>query len=201
MGLPGEASSVSEHKTIVGVCEKVEAPPGGDGFHSYHIRHAGSQYPLKLVTKKPELVALANAVGGQMAEWGYLESQGNPNPHKPGSFYMNRYLDSAVVVNATAAMEAAVDGGLAETPQAPHPAGSADAPPPPVDWDAKDLRKHRQAAYAIAVSRAAQAPAPWEVDVAALAESIVQFTYRKVEYQPAEALADLGADGLEDIPF
>jgi hypothetical protein len=81
---------------VIGNCESQEIK--GD-WHSFHIRHRDSQYPLKLTTKKPELVALATAVGKQLAEWGYLEQQGNPNPNKPGSFYTNRYLSTVTVLD------------------------------------------------------------------------------------------------------
>lgn len=83
-------------KTLVGNCESHEIK--GD-WHHFHIRHEGSQYPLKLSTKKPELVQLASNVGQQLTEWGYLESQGNENPNRPGTHYMNRYLTSAVVLD------------------------------------------------------------------------------------------------------
>lgn len=97
----GDGMSTTEkpqaaHKTVVGVCESVEVK---DDWHKYAIRVDGIQYPLKLSTKKPELVALANAVGKQPATWGYLESQGNENPNRPGTHYMNRYLDSAVILD------------------------------------------------------------------------------------------------------
>src|SRR5438094_669199 len=111
------------HKSVVGVCESVVIK--GD-WHEFNILIDGNTYPLKLSTKKPDLVTLGEALakGKVRAEWGYLERQGNPNPHRPGTFYQDRYLDSARALDDIPEV-----ADPATTPAMPHPAElDADAP-------------------------------------------------------------------------
>lgn len=74
--------------TKQGITEK-----SGDWFE-VSIGLPGKQYPLKLSTKKQELVELARAAGDNVMVWEYNEvDSGTPNPHRPGSNYINRYLE------------------------------------------------------------------------------------------------------------
>lgn len=75
-------------KTAVGACKEISIR--GD-WTTFHV-DVGTQYPLKLSTKLAELVDNAKAFGAQPGTWHYKESQGNENPNRPGSYYMNRYL-------------------------------------------------------------------------------------------------------------
>lgn len=200
----GAAVSTTEkpqavHKTVVGVCQTIEVDPE-TGWLKFNISHDGSQYPLKLSTKKPDLIALGQAVGKQTATWGYLESAGNPNPNKPGTFYMNRLFDSVQPLG----LDQPERQDIAKTPQAPHPAEDPAAPPPAVDWDGKERRIVRQSCLKAAVT--------WcvglehVIEYATVTEVAAQFelwVYRAhVEYADA---ADLIADAAEDpdlqIPF
>lgn len=62
-------------------------------WEEYHVG-IGKQYPVKLATKHDDIKAMVKAVGGQKAVWTYTERDGNPNPHRPGEFFKNRYLSS-----------------------------------------------------------------------------------------------------------
>lgn len=96
-------------KQVQGVCEGVMLK--GD-WHEFHI-NVGRQYPVKLSTKQPDIVAIANAAGQNMAVWTYKETEGAPNPHRPGENFKNRYLSKIEV-----------GGVLAQQPQASTAGGS-----------------------------------------------------------------------------
>lgn len=182
------------HKEIVGVRQGgIESDPD-TGWTTFSIAVHGQQYPVKLSTKKPELVDLATAVGKQTATWGYLESDGKPNPH--GGFYKNRWLNSVTPIGLDQP-EAAEPSDLAETPQGPHPADDPDVSPPPavVDWDAKERRIVRQACLKAAASLfGSHTP-----DVLAVAEEFERWVYRvNVRYQEPSDLID---EAVRDIEF
>lgn len=80
-------------KQIEGVCSEISEK---NGWTSFAI-DVGTQYPVRLQTKLPALIDQARSVGQQRAVWTYKESQGNENPNKPGTYYMNRYLEGAEV--------------------------------------------------------------------------------------------------------
>lgn len=178
------------HKQIVGVRQGgIDADPES-GWTTFTIAVDGWQHPVKLSTKKTELVDLATAVGKQTATWGYLESDGNPNPH--GGFYKNRWLADVTPLG--------LDQPEAQTPieelsAAPHPAESADAPPPAVDWDGKELRSHRRACLAIAISSFEGDPMATEEGFTRRAERFVSWVYQ----QQPEALTSGVPD--DDIPW
>jgi len=74
--------------TLEGIMEKA------GGWHEIHVAMPGKQYPLKLSTKNQKLVELARISVGGVFTWRYSEQDsGNPNPHKPGTNYINRYLE------------------------------------------------------------------------------------------------------------
>lgn len=78
-------------KTIVGTCEEIEQKPGSEWVR-FKI-NVGTQYPVTLSTKLPSLIEQARAVGTDTATWTFKESQGNENPNRPGTYYMNRWLE------------------------------------------------------------------------------------------------------------
>ena len=96
-------------KQIQGVCDGVMMKSGD--WMEFHI-NIGRQYPVKLSTKQPDIQAKARAAGEMQAVWTFNETDGNPNPNKPGTFYKNRYL-SDVEVGAVLSEEAQQqqDGG------------------------------------------------------------------------------------------
>ena len=72
------------------------------GWVEVHVELPGKQYPLKLSTKLEPLIEKVRGLGDEIATFTYKEvDSGNPNPHKPGTNYINRYLDS-VEAGATA---------------------------------------------------------------------------------------------------
>ena len=89
---------MSDTKTITGVCTEIAQKPGSE-WTEFHI-DGGGQYPVRLSTKLQPLIELGKAVGSNLATWTYEESQGNPNPNRPGTFYMNRYLSKVEVGGA-----------------------------------------------------------------------------------------------------
>lgn len=95
--------STPEIKQAQGACVAITERGEWDEFSV----NVGRQYPVKLSTKQPDIKAKARAAGASMAVWSFTESQGNPNPHKPGQFFINRYLSDVVV------------GGVLTTPATP----------------------------------------------------------------------------------
>lgn len=85
--------SESETKVIVGQCVEISEKNGWTAFSI----DVGSQYPVKLSTKVAAIIESARAVGSEVSTWTFKESQGNENPNKPGTYYMNRYLDKVEV--------------------------------------------------------------------------------------------------------
>lgn len=88
--------SDSVTKQVQGVCEGVMER--GDWLE-FHI-NIGRQYPVKLSTKKDEIKTIGRLAGQNMAVWTYNETEGGPNPHRPGENFKNRYLSNVVVGGA-----------------------------------------------------------------------------------------------------
>ena len=85
--------SDGEFKQVQGVCDGVMLK--GE-WHEFHI-NVGRQYPVKLSTKQPDVIDLATVAGQQQAVWIYKETEGGPNPHRPGENFKNRYLSKVEV--------------------------------------------------------------------------------------------------------
>lgn len=100
---------MSETKQIKGFCQG--EVPNGD-WSEFHI-NIGRQYPVKLSTKQDDVKALARAAGRNDAVWTFSESDGNPNPHKPGTFFKNRWLSKVEV------------GGVLDPTLSPQPSGGS----------------------------------------------------------------------------
>lgn len=88
--------SDGQMKQVQGVCEGILER--GDWLE-FHI-NIGRQYPVKLSTKKEEIKTIARLAGQQMAVWTFNETEGGPNPHRPGENFKNRYLSNVVVGGA-----------------------------------------------------------------------------------------------------
>lgn len=78
---------------VQGFCEAMMVKGEWTEFHI----NVGRQYPVKLATKKDEVKTQAMAAGQQQAVWTYNETEGNPNPHRPGENFKNRYLNAVEV--------------------------------------------------------------------------------------------------------
>jgi hypothetical protein len=86
-------SDVTSHE-ITGVCATVELQ--GD-WTKFDI-DIGKQYPVKLSTKKDDIIAAGMAAykAKTVAVWKYGEVLGGENPHRPGERFKNRYLNEVV---------------------------------------------------------------------------------------------------------
>ncbi len=80
-------------RQIEGVCTSVSQRPDSN-WTEYEI-DIGRQYPVKLSTSKDDVKEMIRGVGTQRAVWTFSESDGNPNPHRPGTFYKNRWVFKA----------------------------------------------------------------------------------------------------------
>ena len=101
-------------KTVTGQCVEITEK---NGWTSFSI-NVGTQYPVRLSTKVAAIIEAARAVGSELATWTYKESQGNENPNKPGTYYMNKYLDKVETGGAAAENTA---GGTAPAQQTATP--------------------------------------------------------------------------------
>ena len=110
-------------KQIEGICTEISEKNGWTAF----AIDVGSQYPIRLSTKLPALIEAGRAAGQQKAVWSFKESQGGENPNKPGTHYVNRYLDGVEV------------GGTLEPTAATAQTAAAK------DWTVKDRQIVRQA--------------------------------------------------------
>lgn len=106
------ALPVGDH-TVTGTLSGVE--PKGD-WKVFSVTPPGAQYPHKLSTKKQEIVDQAMALLGQMVTvQATVQDSGNPNPHRPGENYLNRYLNA--IGPATEGAATPVAGSAAATNQ------------------------------------------------------------------------------------
>ncbi len=87
------SDEVTTHQ-VEGFCDGIMLK-GGD-WQEFHI-NIGRQYPVKLASKQKDIQEAVAAAGRNPAVWTYSERDGNPNPHRPGEFYKNRYLEKVEV--------------------------------------------------------------------------------------------------------
>jgi len=119
---------------IEGFCDGVMMK--GD-WSEYHI-NIGKTYPVKLSTKQPDVQAAAAGAGTQVAIWTYGEKQGGPNPHRPGEFFKNRYLNNVEVGGV-------LDPALAEQQTIPNgPSGGGIRPGQMPNPEGRDVSIERQ---------------------------------------------------------
>src|SRR5262245_45697246 len=77
---------------VSGLLQAVNHRQGG--WVSVEIMEPGRQYPRKLDTKREEIIAAATSMMGQPVTAKYNEvDSGTPNPHRPGTTFINRYLE------------------------------------------------------------------------------------------------------------
>lgn len=108
-------------KQAQGPCEEISEKAGWVTFNI----NVGRQYPLKLSTKLEALVAAGRAAGQNVAVWTYSESEGQDNPNKPGTKYINRRLEKVEVGGALdpALAAASTSGSNTGTGTSGSPAG------------------------------------------------------------------------------
>lgn len=129
---------MSETKVVVGTLAGIMEKTGD--WRELHIAVPGKQYPVKVSTKIPELVELARAAGENIMEWTYSEQDsGNPNPHKPGTNYVNRYFEGVAPIGTSPEAARSV-----ATPESAPKAGAAESMTKE-DWARKDSAIHKMA--------------------------------------------------------
>ena len=123
-------------KSVTGRCEEVSEKNGWTAF----AVDVGTQYPVRLSTKLDPLIELGRAAvkDGGVFVWTYKESQGGENPHKPGTFYTNRYLSG---------VEKAVEGAESDSHATPQAQASREpqAGMSKEEWARKDSAIHKMA--------------------------------------------------------
>lgn len=83
---------IGDH-TVTGTLSGVE--PKTNGWFRFSILQPGAQYPEKVDTKKQEIINQGTALLGQMVTAQVaVQDSGNENPNRPGTNYMNRYLNA-----------------------------------------------------------------------------------------------------------
>jgi hypothetical protein len=129
---------MSETKTVTGTLAGIMEKTGD--WRQIHVAVHGKQYPVKMDTKKQELIELARAAGDNVMEWTYTEQDsGNPNPHKPGTNYVNRYFEGVAPVGSGGAETASPATGAPAA--APAPSGQMSKE----EWARKDSAIHKMA--------------------------------------------------------
>jgi hypothetical protein len=153
------------NQQVVGQVTALE--PRQAGWVAVHIHAPGKQYPIKLSTKKAELLQAAQQLIGQVVTAGYTESQSeniNPNSGQP---YINRYLEAITMgqvdlVGPTQLQpqqfmpqQPVMTSGM---PQQPQPQQFVPQPQPVVQQqpvqqrpDLREVKIHRQTAAKVAV--------------------------------------------------
>jgi hypothetical protein len=122
-----------EQRTVVGTCQAVEQKPGSEWVR-FLVEVPGNNYPLRVDTRDPDVIAAGKAVGAGVATWTINEvvsDKINPRNQKP---YTNRYLEA---VEAGGTLAAASSGG-----------GGTSGSMTNADWDAKERRDFRSRAWA-----------------------------------------------------
>ena len=136
------------HGSCVEVSEK-------NDWTTFHI-DIGRQYPVKLQTKKEEIIAEARAAGKEPASWKYQFSLGNENPRRPGERFKNRYLDAVrpgLVGTPTGEPDLDGSGGTPASSSSSTAGGSGPRETDEnVDWDEKDRRDYSSRAWAQTIS-------------------------------------------------
>lgn len=171
--------SETETKTITGRCAEISERGEWTTFHI----DVGSQYPVKLSTKLDPLVELGRAAskdGGQF-EWTFNESDGNENPHRPGTFYKNRYL-SAVEPAGTSAAAPSSDGAMTKE-----------------EWARKDSAIHKMACIKTAAD-ALKHTIPSEPSTEDLNRYLAQVSHLTLAWHHS-VLAERDDPAGEDVPF
>lgn len=131
-------------ETIVGTLDAVTEK--GD-WTTFEI-NVGSQYPVRLSTKVPELIELGRAAKGQPMEWTFNAVEGNINP-KSGKPYINRYFEGVAPIDPSkpaSSVATPAAGAKAASGYTPNTGNSASDGMTKEEWARKDSAIHRMAA-------------------------------------------------------
>jgi hypothetical protein len=144
---------------VIGTLVGQEARNGG--WTAFAILVPGKDYPVKLSTKKAELIGQAQQMMGQVVTAGYNEQQStniNPNNGQP---YTNRYLEAIAFgqvdlvgtptqIQPQQAMPQQQPQQV-HYPQQPQPVQQQPIPVPQPVLDQREVKIHRQTATKVAV--------------------------------------------------
>lgn len=104
--------------------------PRNAGWTRFSIQQDGRQYPYKCDTKQPEIIATAHSLIGQSVVAHVREQDStNLNPHQPGTYYKNRYLNA--IAPAGSMQAPPVQQQMQPAPAAPPQQGMQQQAAPP----------------------------------------------------------------------
>ncbi len=160
------ALGIGEH-VVNGLLSGMEAR-GNAGWMRYSILEEGKQYPVKVDTRKPEIIAACQALMGQQVSAKInVQDSGNANPNQPGTNFLNRYLNEIGALSNGAFPQTAATNVAppAQQQQAAQQATNVAQPQQqaanPFSPDARDLKIYRQVAWKTAVELAAAGKVPF----------------------------------------
>lgn len=177
---------------LTGTLSGVEPRTGG--WMRFSVLEPGKQYPVKVDTKKPEIISQAMAlIGQQVSVQINCSDSGNPNPNSPGNNFINRYLnqigpagsiagpaapaqqavdpnDPVAVAKAALAQAEAQAAAAAAAQQTPHQA-------PRQDDSVREMRIMRQSAAKCAAAIYSSLPEEQQTPVGLVAASEALLAY------------------------
>lgn len=183
---------MSEQKLVTGPCAEISER--GD-WTTFHV-DVGGQYPVKVATKKSEIIELGRAASksGEAFDWTYNEVESDKINEHTGKPFINRYLES-----------------VARGGSAPKPTGSVATPaaaPRVYAPDLKDRMIVRQTALKAAAEivgpRAATSAHP-DYDAALetikAAQRFETWVYRDIDPLPSDAGEPPLSEHDQQIPY
>lgn len=175
-------------QTITGALDGITEK--ASGWFEITVAVPGKQYPIKLATKRQELVELARAAGQNVMEWTYNEVESEKINEHTGKPYVNRYFEGVAPVGSS---PPAANAGSS----APRPAGGGDAMTKE-EWARKDSAIHRMAATKVAADALKHTvPAdPSSEDLARFVDRV-----KTVSYQWWKQADAVRAGDDSDVPF
>lgn len=183
---------MSESKVATGACAEISER--GD-WTTFHV-DTGGQYPVKLATKKQEIVELGRAASksGEAFDWSYNEVESEKINEHTGKPFINRYLEAV----APAGSAPKPTGGSGQAPGTPARQNAVDAMTKE-EWARKDSAIHKMACIKTAAD-ALKHTIPSEPD----SEALNQFNARVLHLALAwhrSVLAERDDPTGEDVPF
>lgn len=180
-------------KTVTGRCAEISER--GE-WTAFSIEVDGWEHPIKLSTKLAPLIELGRAASkdGGAFDWTYKESQGKENPHRPGTYYMDRYLSG---VEAAGSSAAAPDSAL--PPGGRPESTSRGEGMTKEEWARKDSAIHKMACIKTAAD-ALKHTVPADPTSEDLNTFLQRVTHLTLAWH-RQVLAERDDPAGEDIPF
>lgn len=134
---------MGEVSVVVGTVQGITEKPSG--WTSVEILVPGKNYPVRLDTKRTEVIDQVRAVGAQTATFSYTEVESDKINEKSGRPYINRYLE-AVELGATEAAQEVSNRSTAGGSQSHYTEEEV------ARFEAKERRDFRSRAWAQTIS-------------------------------------------------